>query len=83
MTPQEREMHSKLLMENPVFLELMDEVNKGINREFDTVKPDDTLTMQGLVMMRQAVNKIVQYLAINATDNTVDNFNARQKKRFF
>ena len=83
MTPQEREMHSKLLLENPVFIELMAEVNKGINRELDTVKPDDLKSMQGIVMTRQALNRIVEYITVNSSDNKVDQFNARQKKRFF
>lgn len=83
MTPQEREMHSKLLLDNPVFRELMEEVNKGINRELDIIKPDDIKSMQGIVMMRQAVNKIAQYITVSATDNQVGQFNAKQKKRFF
>lgn len=84
MTPEQRKIHGQAILDNPVFMEALDEINKGINRDMDHVKPDDIKTMQGLIMTRQAVNKVINYIMneANNSDNKVKEFNARPK-RFF
>ena len=82
MTPEQRTIHGQALLDNPVFQEANEKVNKDINRELDRVKPNDVETMKGLVMMRQGVNKYAAYIISEATnsDNKVKEFNARPKR---
>ena len=83
MDENTRAMHAQLLLDNPVFIEALDEVNKSINRELDKVKPDDIKSMQGLVMQRQSVNKIIQHIYTSAKSGQVVAYNAAQKRKFF
>ena len=80
---KEFEFHAKQLLSNPVFLTLLDEVNKGINREMDIVKPDDLKGMQALVLLRQASTKIISYIVSAAETSKVTDFNAKQKRKLF
>ena len=86
MTPletKEFELNAKNLLNNPVFLGLLEEVNKGIGREMDLVKPDDLKGMQSLVLLRQASTKIVTYIATSAESSKVTDFNAKPKSSLF
>jgi len=80
---QEKEYNAKQLLSNPMFLELLDEVNKGINREMDSVKPDDVKAMQALVLLRQASTKIVSYVVSAAESGKITEFNAKRKSKLF
>jgi uncharacterized protein (DUF1810 family) len=79
-----RAHQAQQLLDNPIFLEALEQVNQGINREMDTIKPDDIKSMQSLIMMRQAANKIFQHIHLIAQDNDakVKVFNARPRNRF-
>lgn len=79
---KEWELQAKQLLSNPVFLRLLEEVNKSINRDMDTVKPDDLKGMQALVLLRQATTKIVTYIATEAESSKITEFNAKPKKMF-
>jgi len=75
---KEFEFNAKQLLSNPVFLILLDEVNKGINRDMDIVKPDDLKGMQALVLLRQASTKIISYIALAAETSKVTEFNKKR-----
>ena len=81
MTPEQRQASGQQLLDNQTFNDCIIEVNKSINRELDTIKPNDLKAMQGIVIMRQAANKIYNYIVSEAhnKDNEVKAFNARKK----
>ena len=80
---KEFEFQAKALLNNPVFIGLLDEVNKGINRDMDSVKPDDLKGMQALVLLRQASTKIITYIATEAESGKITEFNAKPKRKLF
>ena len=80
---QEKEYNAKQLLANPIFMELLEEINKGINRDMDTVKPDDLKGMQALVLLRQATTKIITYIVTEAESGKITEFNARPKRKLF
>jgi len=80
---KEREFNAKALLDNPIFMELLEEVNKGINRDMDMVKPDDVKGMQALVLLRQASTKIVTFIVSAAESGKITEFNAKPKRKLF
>ena len=83
MDDQLRAAQAQQLLDNAIFQEALTQVNDSINREMDTIKPDDIKGMQSLVLMRQAANRIVQHVHLVATGAKVSEFNARPKRRLF
>lgn len=80
---KESEMYAKQLLDNPVFVKLLDEINKGINRDMDIVKRDDLAGMQALVLLRQASTKIITYIVTEAESGKITEFNAKPKRGLF
>ena len=76
-------MYAKELLSNPFFKEVLFEVNKDINREMDNVKPDDLKAMQGLVLLRQSMTKIITHISVSAESEKVTAFNAKPKRNLF
>lgn len=80
---KEREYNAKQLLANPIFMELLEEINKGVNRDMDMVKPDDLKGMQALVLLRQASTKIITYIVTEAESGKITEFNAKTKRKLF
>lgn len=80
---KEYEFHAKQLLSNPVFIGILESINKDIGREMDMVKPDDLKTMQALVLLRQASTKIITHVALAAESGKITEFNAKTKRKLF
>ncbi len=83
MDDKMRAHQAKLLLDNPVFLEALEQVQMGINREMDTVKPNDVEAMKWLVLSRQAANRIINHITEAAKDDKIGEYNARLKRKRF
>jgi len=78
-----RAHQAQLLLDNQIFQEALEEVNKSINREMDSIKLNDKDSAYQLIQLRQAANKIVNYINTVATCDKVPEFNARKKRSLF
>jgi len=78
-----RAHQAQLLLDNQIFQEALEEVNKSINREMDNIKLNDKDSSYQLIQLRQAANKIVTYIHTVATSDKVEEFNALKKRSFF
>jgi len=75
--------HATQLLDNPIFQEALEQVNKAINVEMDKVSPTDKETALALIHLRQAANRIIQHIINVASSPKVTEFNAKQKRKFF
>ncbi len=82
MDEQIRAKYANDLLDNPVFLEAMEQIQVGINRELEDpkIKPDDSFR---LALLRQACAKVITHITSVANSPKVTEFNARQKQRKF
>lgn len=80
---KEFEYNAKNLLANPVFISLLENVNKEVGREMDRVKLDDAKAIQALVSLRQASTKIITYIVTAAESGKITDFNAKGKKKLF
>lgn len=79
----EYEFHAKQLLDNPVFINTLESINKDIGLEMDMVKPDNLKQMQALVLLRQASTKIITHVVLAAESGKITEFNAKTKRKLF
>lgn len=82
MDDQMRAHQAQLLLDNQVFQECCEEINKSLNREMDKVKNDKELALS-LIRDRQSINKVINYIYSACESNKVTEFNARKKRKLF